>query len=277
MDSNSLYYSLELVAGSGHILTLEQRTALESSLVLLKKNYKFSRVLFWGKILGINGVYFIAQGRGEDEMKDKKNLYSLNCMDWFLLPPASDCMIEEVSKATKGRFMGDPSFVYEHQEIHRQGKGNEPVNEKAVITVTEEKRLAVSVHQIDAEVSVVPRGAFIKSPRGLVQLNRSFCGLSEAEARKLDNFLHFRQSKNMKKKSALDMGDWNPAMDYLDALSDDIPKGSWSLQFEFARKVCVLRSLLWFGLTFYHVPMTPQHGYIYIGDGTKNLDLPFML
>lgn len=49
-------------------------------------------------------------------------------------------------------------------------------------------------------------------------------GLSEAEAKKLDNFLHFRQSKN-KKKSALDMGDWNPAMDYLDALSDDIPKG----------------------------------------------------
>lgn len=50
-------------------------------------------------------------------------------------------------------------------------------------------------------------------------------GLSEAEARKLDNFLHFRQSKNMKKKSVLGMGDWNPAMDYLDALSDDIPKG----------------------------------------------------
>lgn len=60
---------------------------------------------------------------------------SLNCMDWFLLPPASDAMIEEVSKATKGRFMGDPSFVYEHQEIHRQGKGNEPVNEKAVVSV----------------------------------------------------------------------------------------------------------------------------------------------
>lgn len=29
----------------------------------------------------------------------------------------------------------------------------------------------------------------------------------------------------MKKKSVLDMGDWNPAMDYLDALSDDVPKG----------------------------------------------------
>lgn len=270
MDSNSLYYSLELVAGSGHILNLEQRAALQTSLVLLKKNYKFHRVLFWGKILGIKGDYFIAQGRGEHEIKDKKNLYSINCMDWFLLPPATDSMIEEVSKVAKGRFVGDPSFMYEHQKIHMQGKGNEAAKEEEVKAVTEEKRLAVAVHQIDEEVSVVPRGAFVMSPRGLFQLNRSFGGLSEAEARKLDNFLHFRQPKNMKKKSVLDM-------DYLDTLDDDIPKGSWSLQFEFAGKVCVLRSLLWLGLTFYHVPMTPQHGYIYIGHGTKNLDLPFMI
>lgn len=75
MDSNSLYYSLELVAGSGHTLNLEQRTALQTSLVILKKNYKFHRVLFWGKILGLKTDYFIAQGRGEDELEDKKNLY----------------------------------------------------------------------------------------------------------------------------------------------------------------------------------------------------------
>lgn len=42
--------------------------------------------------------------------------------------------------------------------------------------VNEESRLAVTVHQIDEEVSVVPRGAFIKSPHGLVQVNRSFGG-----------------------------------------------------------------------------------------------------
>jgi len=41
--------------------------------------------------------------------------------------------------------------------------------------------------------------------------------------------------------------------------------------------VVVLRSLLWLGLTFYHVPMTKQYGYIYFGTGEKNLDLPFML
>ncbi|XP_053193492.1 radial spoke head protein 9 homolog [Scomber japonicus] len=277
MDSNSLYYSLELVAGTGCTLNTEQRTALQTSLVILTKNYKFQRVLFWGKILGLKEDYYIAQGRGEDEMKDKKNLYSFNCMDWFLLPPATHTMIEEVSKAARGRFMGDPSYVYELIEIQRQGEGEEAVEEEVVTKVNEEKRLAVTVHQIDEEVSVVPRSAFIKSAHGLVQMNRSFGGLSHSEARKLDSFLHLSESKNLKKKSILEMADLNPAIDFLDVLSDDIPKGSWSLQFECASKVCVIRSLLWPGLTFYHVPMTPQHGYIYIGDGTKNLDLPFML
>ncbi|XP_035534094.1 radial spoke head protein 9 homolog [Morone saxatilis] len=274
MDSDSLYYSFELVAGSGYTLNVEQRTALQTSLVILKKNYKFRRVLFWGKILGLKEDYFIAQGRGEDEMQDRKNLYSFNCMDWLLLPPVTDSMVEEVSKAAKGRFIGDPSYVYEHFEIHRQGEMDE---EEVATKVKEESRLAVTVHQIDEQVSVAPRGAFVKSPHGHVQINRSFGGLSHSEAGKLDNFLHFREPKNLKKKSILEMGDLNPAIDFLDVLSDDIPKGSWSLQFECASKVCVLRSLLWLGLTSYHVPMTPQHGYIYIGDGTKNLDLPFML
>lgn len=44
------------------------------------------------------------------------------------------------------------------------------------IKVSEESRLAVTVHQIDEEVSVVPRGAFIKGPDGCVQVNRSFSG-----------------------------------------------------------------------------------------------------
>lgn len=46
-------------------------------------------------------------------------------MDWFLLPPATDSMILDVSKAAQGRFIGDPSFVYEYLEIHRQGDREE--------------------------------------------------------------------------------------------------------------------------------------------------------
>lgn len=75
MDSQSLHYSLEHVAGNGYNLNIEQRAALQSSLLILKKNYKFHRLLFWGKILCLKEDYFIAQGRGEDELQDKRNLY----------------------------------------------------------------------------------------------------------------------------------------------------------------------------------------------------------
>lgn len=53
--------------------------------------------------------------------------------------------------------------------------------------------------------------------------------------------------------------------------------GSWSVQMERGRALVVLRSLLWPGLTFYHAPRTKNCGYIYVGTGEKNIDLPFML
>lgn len=277
MDSESLHYSLDLAAGNGLTLSSEQRAALQTSLVILKRNYKFSRVLFWGKILGIKCDYFIAQGVEDDEMKNKKSLYSLNCMDWHLLPPATESMIADVALAAQGRFTGDPSHEYEHTETRIKGEGDDATEEEVTVKVNEASRLATAVSNIDKDASVVPRGAFTKSPSGKVQTNRSFGGLDPIEAAKLRNYLHFREPVNLKKKSILEMSHLNPAIDFLDPLSEDIPKGSWSLQLERGSTMCVLRSLLWLGLTFFHIPQTPQHGYIYMGDGLMNLDLPFML
>lgn len=75
MDSSTLLYALELVCGNGLSLSTEHRAALHTSLIILKRNYKFNRVLFWGKVLGIKNDYFIAQGVGEDEIRDRKSLY----------------------------------------------------------------------------------------------------------------------------------------------------------------------------------------------------------
>ncbi|XP_062850750.1 radial spoke head protein 9 homolog [Trichomycterus rosablanca] len=277
MDLNHFSYSLDLICGKGQTLSAEHRAALHTSLIILKRNYKFSRVLFWGKIFGIKNDYFIAQGVGDDELNDKKYLYSFNCMDWHLLPPASDALIAEVSVAAKGHFTGDPSHEYEHTEIQHQSQEHHAAEEEVTVKVNEEKRLAVTVYNIDREVAVVPRGAYIKSPHGSVQTNRSFEGLNPSDAAKLSSYLHFSEARNLKKKSILDLANLNPSSDFLDPLSEDIPKGSWSLQFEQGKRVCVIRSLLWLGLTFFHMPMSPQHGYIYIGHGNKNLDLPFML
>lgn len=75
MDSDTLYYSLDLVSSHCLTLTTKQRATLQTSLAILKRHYKFDRVLFWGKILGIKDDYFIAHGVGEDKMNDKKSLY----------------------------------------------------------------------------------------------------------------------------------------------------------------------------------------------------------
>ena len=67
--------NVDYVGSSGVILSTEQKAALQSSLVILKSNYKFHRVLFWGKILGVKNDYFIVQGVSKDELKDRKSLY----------------------------------------------------------------------------------------------------------------------------------------------------------------------------------------------------------
>ncbi|MBN3276191.1 RSPH9 protein, partial [Polyodon spathula] len=276
MDFRSLHFSLDLVAGSGLVLSPEQKATLQTSLVILKRNYKFTRVVFWGKILGIKADYYIAQGIGHDEMSDKKTLYSLNCMEWNLLPPATKTMIDETS-VIKGLFLGDPSHDYEHIEMSKDEEGHEAQEEEITVKIKEEQRLAAAISLIDKEAAVVPRGAYIKTPHGHVHTNRSFEGLSVSDAGKLSSYFHFAEPVHLKQKSLLEKADLDPSMDFMDSLENDIPKGSWSLQFEKGSSVLVLRSLLWGGLTFFHIPMTPQHGYIYMGTGLKNIDLPFML
>ncbi|XP_005999412.1 radial spoke head protein 9 homolog [Latimeria chalumnae] len=277
MDADSLHVSLDHVAGNGLLLSTEQKAALQTSLLIMEKNYKFRRVFFWGKILGREADYFIAQGIvGQDEMGEKQTLYSMNCMEWHLLSPATDAMIAQTS-LVKGRFTGDPSFESEYSENKKPAEGEEPTEEENIIRVKEEDRLTVAIAMIDKEVAIVPRGAYIKIPQGEIHRNRHFEGLGVDEAGKLGSYFHFAEPVRLKMQTLLQKADLDPSIDFLDSLESDIPKGSWSLQYERGSSLVVLRSLLWLGLTFYHIPMTPQHGYIYMGTGEKNIDLPFML
>ena len=46
------------------------------------------------------------------------------------------------------------------------------------ITIKEEDRLAAVIADIDADVRIVPRGSYVKTPTGQVYQNRSFEGTS---------------------------------------------------------------------------------------------------
>ncbi|NXK85442.1 RSPH9 protein, partial [Formicarius rufipectus] len=275
MEAQGLPAALALVAGGGAGLSPEKRAALGVSLPLLQRDYHFDRVWFWGCIQGVRGVYYIAEGLRPDRAAPRTRLYSLNCLDWSLLTPATKEMLAQAEEL-KGRFQGDPSHEYNLADLSVEvaerlfGGGKEPV-------VKEEARLIATIELIDRAVGIVPRGAFVKTPLGPVYENRHFEGLSLAEAKKLSSYFHFTEPVNLKNKTLLEKANLDPSTDFLDSLEHDIPHGSWSVQLEKGGAVVVLRSLLWLGLTFYHVPMTKQYGYLYFGTGEKNLDLPFML
>ncbi|XP_075719631.1 radial spoke head protein 9 homolog [Rhinoderma darwinii] len=275
MDTESLHLSMELVSGCG--LNPEQSAALRTSLRLLQRDMRLSRVFFWGKILGVRGDYYIAQGtEGGEQLRNRRTFYSLNCLDWCLLSPPTDDVITG-TRFIEGRFIGDPSHEYERTVRRKAGEGPGGYEEDVTSHVKEESRLIATIALIDREAALAPRGAFTQNPLGQVNVNHSFRGLTVSEATKLSSFFHLTPTLAPKKKSLLEKADQDPAIDFLDSLEHDLPKGCWSLQCERGSSVVVLRSLLWLGMTFYHVPLTPQHGYVYIGDGERNIDLPFMI
>ncbi|XP_064453722.1 radial spoke head protein 9 homolog isoform X3 [Mirounga angustirostris] len=225
MDAESLLLSLELASGSGQGLSPDRRASLLTSLTLVKRDYRYDRVLFWGRILGLVADYYIAQGLSEDQLAPRKTLYSLNCMEWSLLPPATEDMVLQTS-VVKGRFMGDPSHEYEHTELQKMSEGEKVFEEEVVVQIKEETRLVSVIDQIDKAVAVIPRGALFKTPFGPTHVNRTFEGLSLSEAKKLSSYFHFREPVELKNKTLLEKADLDPSLDFMDSLEHDIPKGN---------------------------------------------------
>ena len=75
MDAACLVNDLELVGCCGVTLSVEQKTQLQSSLVILRDKCKFDHVQVWGVVNGIAADYFIAVGVGRDELGERKYLY----------------------------------------------------------------------------------------------------------------------------------------------------------------------------------------------------------
>jgi len=275
MNSDCLNQNVDYISSSGAILSVEQKAALQSSLVILKNQQKFKSVEFWGRIDGTRNDYFIVQGVGTDQLKDRKTLYSLDCIKWGLMPNPNEETRRKCA-LIKGRFTGDPSHEYEHSEKNVEEEGQD--EEGNIVMVKEEDRLSIVVENICRDVAIVPRGAFMRTPVGEVIKNKAFEGLSVSESVRLSSYFHFRDPILLHQKSLLEQADLDKAIDFLDPIVTDIPKnGSWSIQAERGNSLIVLRSLHWLGFTFYHVPESNTYGYAYFGTGEKNLDLPFML
>lgn len=135
-----------------------------------------------------------------------------------------------------------------------------------------------TIDWIDFETRLVPRAAFVKSSTNQIVENPLFAGLSFMEAGKLYNYRHFRPAVRLLEKTVLQRADLDRAIDFLDPIVEDIPSDiSWCLQYERGGSIVSIKSLLWPGYVFYHMPNTRFFGSLYYGNGIKNLDLPFMI
>lgn len=72
-------------------------------------------------------------GGGIGNQGDVDVVGSLNCMEWSLLPPATDEMMTQTS-VVKGRFMGDPSHEYEYTELQKVNEGDKVFEEEIVVS-----------------------------------------------------------------------------------------------------------------------------------------------
>ena len=144
--------------------------------------------------------------------------------------------------------------------------------------ITEQERLSYVVNCVERQCQIVPVGSFRKNTLGQVQKNDAFRGLKFADLCNLDYYQQFRPCEQKEKTDLAAREEDIFCMEFLDNVALQKPDQSWTVQQdEINQAVVMLRSRLWPGFTAYARANTAIYGSLYIGNGLKQLDLPFMI
>eukprot|EP00916_Digyalum_oweni_P015577 GHVL01025572.1.p2 GENE.GHVL01025572.1~~GHVL01025572.1.p2 ORF type:complete len:285 (-),score=72.74 GHVL01025572.1:1241-2068(-) len=234
-------------------------------------------IYFWGKINGINNDYYICYIiENKTSFPEKKFKWSIDMINYTDLPDSfSSYLLNHVIEHPVYIFTGNPKkLLNELSDTPEEGE-EETETVDASETATELDRLALTVSEIDKNTSVVPRGAYEITGNNQVKKNRSFNGLTNENALELSSWCHFCPAKNVAQLRALCRDDNQFSSDFLDPLDTDIPTGAWMIRDNIDS--VILRSLVWPGYCCYHLPKTRFWGGLYIGDGDKCREVPFLM
>jgi len=265
--------ALDSVAPTGAVVSLAHKAAMQSSLPLLKKNYKFSKVLFFGKVQGSVGDYLIAIGI-EESFQDKKFFFCTDGVSWGQLPPPTAEAKALCAKLPNGLpFKGDISHAYTIP-MDPVPEGDEPPEEPPEPPkIFEDMRLAVLVSMLDEEAGLAPLGALRMLPTGAVGENGTYCGLGMSDVLAISNYV---LANKLKPKNVLQPSMTN-SMDFLMPADSVVPKGCLVTHSDEATGITTIRNLLWPGFVGYATAGSKTWGYCYFGTGEKNADIAFML
>jgi len=262
------------LASSGVTLALPHSAGMQSSLPILKKNYKFTNVFFWGKLLGLKGDYLIAKGI-EESYSTNKFFYCTDGVSWSQLPVVTEEMMANVAKVTTHGLLlsGDISTSLQIPADPLPEGEEPPEEEPEPKLVTEIDRLAVIVATIDTECAMCPAGALLKKADHTVVDSPTYNGLSYGKALSSASYVFMNQPKAVSVLTdAL-----AASSDFLKSCSDIVPSGALTCKFDEVMNTVTWRSLLYPGFMAYAAVGSSSFGYCYFGDGIKNTDIAFML
>ena len=261
----------------------------------------FEELLFWGRISGTRGDYYIAMGVTYKRQYEfpTKTFYFASSTD-FVFKKFRDVNTYHKDKydGLAGAFTGDSTLVHikvdpetTQADIDALKAAKEEANpdpledtpeedpEAFVIkrSLIEEDRLLFTVLAIENDCQIVPKDAFRMTEDHEVERNVAFRGVSHDKCFSIDSYSHFRNVQNDEKKALLLQDDAVFQADFLDEVSTDLPCGMWSIQQDSSCSMAVIRNNVWAGYTAYHGACTADFGGVYVGDGQKNLDLVFQI
>ena len=290
-----------------HTINVMERIQLDIGLNNLNNTIECDELLFWGKIAGIKADYLIAEAvfyEGKYEFPIKKFYWASNSDYKFEeLPELLDQHTELINKYNSTFFSGEPAQILENLEAPAgEGEGEPPADgaddnegeggegakdldtesEDDEVKIppknfTELDRLAFTVFAIENDCQVVPIGSIKLTPLHEVRKNEAFKGLTHDDALLEESYLHFRSAQTKDKKDLNQKDDAIFRPDFIESIADDQIKGSWSVQYDTTKSFVSIKSLLWPGYVAFHKLKCKLFGGVYIGDGIKNVDLPFML
>ncbi|KAL6631458.1 hypothetical protein U3516DRAFT_619220 [Neocallimastix sp. 'constans'] len=272
---------IDYLSMGGFTINYEDRAGLNCSLRILKDAEKYKNVSLWGRIIGVQKDYFIAQC-WNDDIFDRKYFYSTDTITWLQLPEITDEELKDISEIYS-RFIGDPSYEYQLQNQTPQNNQQilEDENAQEKEPINEEKRLSGVIKMINYDVEIVPRGAYYQDRLRNILSNEKFKGLTEKDMIDLASYFHFRSGFKLSLETVEDRISIDQSIDIFDNIEKDKPDGIWSLQVEKGGSTITLRSLLWPGYFFFHAPKTEmrqcKYGSMYNGYGIKNVNLGIML
>jgi len=271
----------------------------------LQETTNHDEILFWGRIRGVQNDYYIALGLNYKSYFNfplKKFYYATSANYSFTPMPQPNEQLKKDVDDRETMFFGDPDKILvevkppegdanaeaqpppaentENQPPAKKENLDESIEEKVVLipkSFTELDRLTYVVSAIENDTHVVPLGAFKLSPTHELQRNAYFKGLPKTVLKSADKYLHFRNVQENQQKELLDKPESIFHEDILDPISNDLPKGAWSIQTDSMKTVSKIRSLVWPGYTAYHISEKGYYGGAYFGNGLKNKDLAFMI